>query len=114
MENHVLNIDGNNALMWQAERKQPSCDIMNILSESPIANEADTGPRNANRGRRRLALGLKENGVDNIHFQTAVALAEAISASRARSNFPCAPRGNASTTINLTGTQDGGSLVAQC
>ncbi len=114
MKNQVLNVDGNDALRWQAESVQSSHDIVNKLGETPIANEADTRTRNANRSCRRLALALKEDGIDNIHVQTGIAFVDAIAARRARSNFPCPPRGNASTTINFTGTQDGGSLIAQC
>ena len=134
MKNHVLNIDGDYASLRQTERVQSSRDVMNKLLKSSITDKTDARTGHADCGHRRLALALEEDRINDIHLlrcsvrplsqlnrfgplsdtHAAFALLIAISGRRLRSSFPCPPRGRASTTTNRTGTQDGGSLAAQC
>ena len=63
VKNHVLDVDGDDASLRQAKRVQLSDDVVNILLQASIADQADAGTR-ARRSRRPAAGAGIETGLD--------------------------------------------------
>src|SRR5690349_3973473 len=68
MEDEVVDAHRDDAVRWQAPGVQPPGDIMHKLHQAPVADQADAGPWHADRGNRRLALRLKQDRINNVHW----------------------------------------------